>query len=405
MTVRATTLALMGLLLPALCAAPARAQQPGGEQKPEGEEQPIEIEEIGGKPADLQGLVGGTEAVTITGFAVPEYRADFHTGENSFQGSKLAVSLFRPVGQGESLYFFGQLTAALEDEEEPGDDGEAPAEASFSTEIDNLIVSWTPTSLNQLNLSLGKFDAPVGFERDDEPLNLQATNSFNFEFGRPVKVVGLVTRYTASPVFDLAAYLVNGWEVDSDNNEGKTVGGRIGLTPAEWANVGLSVVYGPEQDDHTRDKRCLANLDWTLQPTDALVLGGEANLGSEDRESSDELEASLRDAKWYGGSLTAFYHVRRTWGLTLRYEWFKDRDGSRTGVPQILQSYTIAPVYIFGEGREGIFSVIEHTSFHLPRFQLRAELRLNRSTEPFFPEDEGTGRFGAQGVVQGVFLF
>jgi hypothetical protein len=181
------------------------------------------------------------------------------------------------------------------------------------------------------------------------------------------------------------------------------VGGRLGVTPSERANVGLSTVYGPEQADETGDKRFLANLDVTMQPTSAWIVGGEANVGSEDRE---RLEGeTLRDAKWYGASVTSFVHLRRTWGLTLRYEWFKDRDGARTGVPQILQSYTIAPVYIFGEGREGIFSVIEHTSFHLPRFQLRGELRLNRSTEAFFPEDVGTGRFGAQAVVQGVFLF
>ena len=57
-----------------------------------------------------------------------------------------------------------------------------------STEIDNLLVSWTPQRANRWTLAFGRFDAPIGFERDDEPLNLVATNSFNFTYARPVKL-------------------------------------------------------------------------------------------------------------------------------------------------------------------------------------------------------------------------
>jgi len=60
-------------------------------------------------------------------------------------------------------YLFAQLTTALED-------------GASSTEIDNLLVSWTPHSANQWSLAFGRFDAPIGFERDDEPLNLIPTS-------------------------------------------------------------------------------------------------------------------------------------------------------------------------------------------------------------------------------------
>src|SRR2546430_5840209 len=36
------------------------------------------------------------------------------------------------------------------------------------------------TTLFRSTVAFGRFDSPIGFERDDEPLNLIPTNSFNF---------------------------------------------------------------------------------------------------------------------------------------------------------------------------------------------------------------------------------
>src|SRR5437870_5449356 len=121
--------------------------------------------------------------VTVTGFAVG--RADYGrvARANTFTAGKIGLSLFKPVG---SAYLFAQLTTAL-------DGGVA------STDIDNLLVSWTPQHANRWALAFGRFDAPIGFERDDEPLNLIATNSFNFTYARPSKLTGVQVHYTASP--------------------------------------------------------------------------------------------------------------------------------------------------------------------------------------------------------------
>ncbi len=105
-------------------------------------------------------------------------------------------------------------------------------------EIDNFIVNFTPPGATGVSLSLGKCDSPLGFERDDEPLNLQSTTSFNFEFGRPIKFVGLGGRWNISPRIDLLAMVTNGWESQIDpNSEGplRRVGAALGLMPlAIW---------------------------------------------------------------------------------------------------------------------------------------------------------------------------
>src|SRR5947199_9856532 len=111
------------------------------------------------------------QPVTVTGFAVGRADYDRVAGTNSFTAGKIGVSLFKPVGD---AYLFAQLTTALEDSEP-------------STEIDNLLVSWTPQRATRWTLAFGRFHAPIGFERDHEPLDLAGTTSFHFTYPPPVK--------------------------------------------------------------------------------------------------------------------------------------------------------------------------------------------------------------------------
>src|SRR5438034_9615874 len=181
------------------------------------------------------------QPVSVTGFAVGRADYDRVARSNSFTAGKIGVSLFKPVGD---VYLFAQLTTALEGTE-------------TSTEIDNLLVSWTPRTANQWTLAFGRFDAPIGFERDDEPLNLIPTNSFNFSYARPGKLTGVQVHYTASPRLDLWAVAANGWDVAVDNNRGKTALARAQFIPLPWVTVGVTGVYGPEHASTDGQQRCL----------------------------------------------------------------------------------------------------------------------------------------------------
>src|SRR5256884_3059149 len=126
--------------------------------------------------------------VAITGFAVGRADYDPVSRSNTFTAGKIGLSLFKPVGD---AYLFAQLTTALED-------------GASSTEIDNLLVSWTPRRANRWALAFGRFDAPIGFERDDEPLNLIPTNSFSFTYARPSQLTGVLGHYTAPSRLELS---------------------------------------------------------------------------------------------------------------------------------------------------------------------------------------------------------
>ena len=321
--------------------------------------------------------------VSVSGFAVGRADYDRIARTNSFTAGKVGVSLFKPVGD---AYLFAQLTTAL--------DGSGEA----ATEIDNLLVSWTPRTANRWTVAFGRFDSPIGFERDDEPLNLIPTNSFNFTYARPGKLTGVQLHYTASPRLDVWAVAANGWDVAVDNNRGKTALARAQFIPIPWVTVGVTGVYGPEQASTDRLQRSLLSSDLTVD-RGPLILGAELNLGRERTSGS-------ANATWRGAAGTVFLRVARKLGVTARYDQLEDTDGLLTGTPQILRSVTVGPMWYFSSAREGIFSNIEHTRFHLPQIALRAAVRADWSSQPFFAEAGGALQgSNTTGVLELVYVF
>jgi hypothetical protein len=322
--------------------------------------------------------------LVISGFAVGLGSYDRNLAQSTALGSKLGLSLFRPWS--DQLYFFGQLTTHLEEA-----DSGPPATA---IEIDNLIINWTPAHLTALSLSFGRFDAPIGFERDDEPLNLVPTASFTLENARPVKFTGLMARYVVNPKVSVLALVANGWDQEADNNSGKTAGFKLQVFPSSGLAVAAGAFYGPEEDSTNGSPRTLLTGDATWQPMQRLILQAEAHRGSQ------------LGVNWSAVVGQAFWRAGRSTGLTVRGEVMDDPDGVRTGTPQKLSSVTISPWYFYREAQEGVFSNVEFTSFRLPAFSIRPALRIDHSDQPVFEKKDGSlVRSNLTAIVELVYLF
>jgi hypothetical protein len=378
-SVSAATLLVLGALAGGV---PAAAQQQPGDTV----DRPIQL---GNRSGDL----GESDRfpLQITGFGVGDYSYAGRTGDNSFAASKVALAVFREITS--HAYIFGQLTTALQEPEGGG-------ELSTEIEIDNLLLSVVPSGASNVSLEFGKLDLPIGFERDDEPLNFLVSPSFNFDLARPVKMVGLEGTWNPSPKLGLSGLVFNGWDTDLETNHGKTGGLRAEYLPAKGVTVGLSGLYGVEGEQGATNNRYLLNLDYAVQPSWDWVVAGEANLGGDRGIMPDG-----SDATWKGGMLTVLHRLTRNWGIAARAEVFKDADGARTGVPQTLESYSIAPLYSLGVGREGIFANVQHTTVRIPRLQVRGEIRFNHSNVPFFETSNGLDNWNVEYRLQFVTTF
>ncbi len=327
---------------------------------------------------------GEQPSLAVTGFAVGDAGYDRNLARGTALASKIALSLFRPWS--DQLYLFGQLTTHVE----AADSG--PPETHI--EIDNLIFSWTPANVSALSLSFGRFDAPIGFERDDEPLNLVPTSSFTFENARPVKFTGLLARYALNPRVSVLGIVANGWELEADNNSGKTAGLKVQVFPSSNLAIAAGGLYGPEEDTTGTVHRTLLTGDVTWQPSQRLIVQAEAHYGSEP------------GVNWTGAVGQAFWRFGRRTGLTVRGDVFDDPDGVRTGTAQTLQSLTISPWYFYREAQEGVFSNIEFTSFRLPAFSLRPAVRFDHSSQPVFESKDGTlKQSNMTALIELVYVF
>ena len=259
---------------------------------------------------------------------------------------------------------------------------------------------------NGLAISLARFDLPFGFERHDEVLNLTATTSEVFQFGRPQKGTGFNFAYQFAPWLDAQAWVVNRWENETthdpfdDNNRDKSYGGRIGFTPISRdgiLNFGVGAFWGPERDSNNSDPRWVIDVDAVWQPTRRFLLAGEFVYGGEKNVSTRMTglpvarAAATEDRNWLGFYVLGYYEVAKWLGFATRYGYFNDIDASRTGVEQELHSLTLTPILHLSR----IIPDLKPTGVFFTRSQVpidwvnvKLEYRINYSTRGAFSDSK-----------------
>jgi hypothetical protein len=258
---------------------------------------------------------------------------------------------------------------------------------------------------NGLALSFGRFDTPFGYERHDAALNLTATTSEVNRFGRPMSMTGFQAAYQFAPWLDAATWVVNRWENETtedtleDDNRDKSFGGRVGFTPLPGAgllNFGIGGWWGPEQESDTKHDRWILDVDVTWTPLPRLLLAGEAVYGGESgvsfRRRARPIAAPAvnnQDVNWLGLYALAHYDLTRWLGLSFRYGFFNDQDAARTGVAQMLHSFTIAPIVHLSRlipDLRPLGVTYARTQHPLDWVDVRLEYRLNHSNKPVFSD-------------------
>ena len=98
-------------------------------------------------------------------------------------------------------------------------------------------------------------------------------------------------------------------------------------------------------------------------------------------------EVDRRDVNWLALYALAHYDVASWLGLTFRYGFFNDYQGARTGVAQVLQSFTLGPTLHLSRlvpDLRPMGVAYTRTRHPVDWVDVRLEYRLNRSNEPVF---------------------
>jgi len=220
---------------------------------------------------------------------------------------------------------------------------------------------------SDLGFKAGKFVTYNGIEVIESGANPTITRGLLFGLAEPYTHTGMVATYQLSGAVDLHAGLVNGWDLFTDNNRRPTGVFKLGYSGGDPLALTLSSYLGPEQAGNTDDLRMTVDATGVTKSLKNTDLWFQFNYG---QEAGAALDGG--DAAWLGFGLQPLYHFSEKTCLGLRYEYFKDSDGARTGVVQALQNISVVPTYFLTEGLMG-----------------RAELRLDISDEEVFRDADG----------------
>ena len=239
---------------------------------------------------------------------------------------------------------------------------------------------------NGLRFDIGKFITNNGAEviPGYDVYNDNATSSFLFGYAIPFTHTGVRATYAFNDKVMAMAMVTNGWDNVKDNNRAKSFGGQLMFTPSSNFTLYLNYMGGPERNNNNNDVRNLFDVVAIWKPVNWLTLTGNYDNGSDENAI-----AQGRDARWDGTALYAKFDVSKKWALTLRHEWFNDRNGFRTGTTQKLNEWTFTPTYKVNDN-----------------FLLRADLRFDHSNQAVF-EKRGSVFVNNQGTLflNAIYLF
>ena len=222
-----------------------------------------------------------------------------------------------------------------------------------------------------LRVDFGKFVTHIGGETIESIKNRNFSHSFFYSYGIPFQDSGIRLNYAFNSKVYAEAYILNGWNVTSDNNSGKTFGASVGLTPNSKLSVYANYLGGPERNGNSDDWRHLGDFQIVYAPTKTVSTMVNIDVGKDKRAIGPR-----NDAVWGG---VAFY-LRKNFGdrffPTARVEYYNDPDGFTTGVAQHLWGYTFT-----GDCKLGPKDGFAH-------LMLRPEIRYDTSNVKFFSHEK-----------------
>lgn len=178
----------------------------------------------------------------------------------------------------------------------------------------------------KVQLDFGKFVTPIGAEVIESKDNWNYTRSIQFGYAIPFYHTGLRATINPSDKVSIGAFLVNGWNNVTDNNNDKTFAGQLTLKPTSKFTWIGNVMAGKESGDNTR---VLFDTVATLTATDKVSVMGNFDYGKDG------------DVKWWAVSGYLRAQVSPKFALSPRVEYYDDQDGFTTGTVQKLTTFTL----------------------------------------------------------------
>ena len=287
----------------------------------------------------------------------------FDTEPNSFNLHQAAITVAKQPKEG-----FGGVVNLI-----AGKDAQVihSFDSGTSSNFD-VTQAYAQYATGPLTVIAGKYVTNAGAEVINSTSDVNYSRSILFGYAIPFTHTGLRATYAVNDMLSVFGGVNNGWDDLKDTNKQKTL--ELGLTLAPTKSLSFSAVdyVGTEQvagpTDTKQGQRNILDLVGTWTASDKLSVTLNYDYGSQ-----ENAVGGTGKAKWSGLAAYANYQLTETWRLSVRGEYFDDKDGYRTGVAQKWKEATVTLAYLPAKSME-----------------IRGEIRGDKSDQSSFTISDGS---------------
>ena len=304
------------------------------------------------RPVTLAGLLlvpgflaaqgnASTDALKLSGFAEVSYAYSGHSSgdtiivgrlydrlQNRFTLNAFGVVLDKPYDPAKrSAGFhvealFGQNATVIKS-------GGGALDLGTQGDIPHLYVTLNLPTANGsgVQFKAGRIPTLLGLEVIETVANPNWSEGNQFIYVENFTGVGVSVETKLNQHVDVQLRVINGWDQVSDNNNRKSLMGRVGISPDTLTSIGVVGFWGPEQTgDNTANRYGGEALFW--RKLGAAQLWVQGDYGRE--QANAALPTPTQDARWWalGGWMT--FDLNTTLGLAVRGDYVNDENGART---------------------------------------------------------------------------
>lgn len=238
------------------------------------------------------------------------------------------------------------------------------------------------------SLIVGKFVTNAGAEVIKSDGDTNYSRSILFGYAIPFTHTGVRATYKINDQLTVLGGVNQGWDAFKDTNGDKTLELGAMWTPTEKVSLTGSLYSGKERVTNyprsdAQGTRNLVDLVGSFKITDRLTFVANYDYGTQEQGS-----ASGGQAKWQGVAGYLNYQFNDQWRLSLRGEYFDDKDGYRTGFVQKWKETTLTVAYL-----------------PTKNIELRGEIRGDRSDHSTFLKSDGVSTSNTQRSAGLEFLY
>jgi len=185
---------------------------------------------------------------------------------------------------------------------------------------------------NDLLVRMGRFYTIIGYEGVMAPGNFFYSHSYTHQYGEPFTNTGVLFQYKLGDTLKLSAGLERGWDKWQDNNrQGEFLGGATWTSCDERTSLAFAMTTGAWDDTGVLN-RTMYSLVFTRRITDSFKYVLQHDLGIDNDAGIRAPDSTARrDGQWYSINQYFLYQINCCWSMGLRFEWFRDQDGTRVG--------------------------------------------------------------------------